>query len=198
MLPGHGSAFLRLPCPRRTRLASPSMTPPTPSIRRHHKCQNARRARTTNMVSCPSRPPIRVGQGEPNRGGVNAPSAVDVCKKTKKMRARCQVALRRFLATLPAIGRDRAPDHPRAHLQGVHTDSLAGFRSFGLLQQEIHRCCARFLSAQHRQLYYMYCSCIIYTIYIVLYKCMCETCGISGVMEGDANARKIKISAEGR
>ncbi len=77
MLPGHGSTFLCLPHQQHTMLLSPYTVLPTPSRQRHRKCQNTQGRQSHTRGSHPSRPPIAVGCLETNRGGSNAPSAID-------------------------------------------------------------------------------------------------------------------------
>ena len=78
----------------------------------------------------------------------------------------------RFLAMSATIGRNYAPDFDGANPQGVQWDSLESFISIGARQVvEMPALCA-FLHAQRQQLYYMYCSSIVHTIYFILYN-MC-------------------------
>jgi hypothetical protein len=50
MLPGHGSGFLHLPRQQCALPTSPYTPTATPQIKRHHKCQNMWRVRTTKVV----------------------------------------------------------------------------------------------------------------------------------------------------
>ena len=93
--------------------------------------------------------------------------------KSQKPRRRRQAALRRFLTMLLAIGCIFALIIDHAHPQGVHGNSLASFSCIGGAQEEVHQCCAPFLSTQRRQLNYMYCNRILHIIYILLYN-VCE------------------------
>ena len=127
-LPGHGSGFLWLPCRHCTTLLSPYVASPTPSRQRHSKCQNTRGARTTFVVLALCHPPPLWG-GLEWAGAVPAtPLPSILYQKTCKPCWCRQAVLRRFLATLPAIGCNQAPNYPRAHPQGVHRDSLGSFK----------------------------------------------------------------------
>ena len=60
--------------------------------------------------------------------GVSMPPLPQLLWKKKQKPPRCrQGALRHFLATLPVIGRDWAPDLNRTYPQGVSIDSLGSF-----------------------------------------------------------------------
>jgi hypothetical protein len=105
--------------------------------------------------------------------GVSTPPLMrKYCPKAHKPRRRRQGALRRFLAMLTTIGRSYALDLNGVHPQGVHSDSLESFRPVAEVQGEEKPALRAFLRAQRRQLYYMYCSTIIYLTYFILYN-MC-------------------------
>jgi hypothetical protein len=121
-LPGHGDVFLHLLRRRYTQSTSPYATPPCPLIRRHRKCQNTQRCKDHNGGSCPSHPAITVGQCGTNRGGINAPSAVDITQKNAEITS----ASPGSASALPGdIAGDWVLNH--AHPQGVHRDSLGSF-----------------------------------------------------------------------
>ena len=73
------------------------------------------------------------------------------------------------------IGCNYVPDFNSVHPQGVQWDSLESFKVVGGGEVVDTPALHAFLRAQRRQLYYMYCSMIIYIIYFILYN-ICVRC----------------------
>src|SRR5712691_101049 len=81
-------------------------------------------ARTTSMVLALLAPPLLWGDVGRTEGVSTPPLLQLLWKKKQQPPWRRHGALWRFLATLPAIRCDRAPDLNRAHPQGVNRDPL--------------------------------------------------------------------------
>ena len=94
------------------------------------------------------------------------------------------------------IRRNYAPDFDGANPQGVQWDSLESFISIGAGKGGETPALRAFLRAQRRQLYYMYCSHIIYIIYFISLQCVCVMWRIVVQWRGNANT-KIKNKHQG-
>src|SRR5712691_3862995 len=81
-------------------------------------------ARTTSMVLALLAPPSLWGDVGRTEGVSTPPLPQLLWKKRQQPPRRRHGVLRRFLATLPAIGHDQAPDLNCAHPQGVNRDPL--------------------------------------------------------------------------
>ena len=82
-------------------------------------------------VSCLLRLPSPSAGPGTNIGDPKPPTLHLLGEKKQKCWQRRQNVLRRFLATLPAIGCIYAPDFDHTNPQGVHSDSLGTFGSIG-------------------------------------------------------------------
>ena len=103
----------------------------------------------------------------------NPPTPHKSDEKTQKPRRHRRNALQRFLAMSATIRRNYAPDFDGANPQGVQWDSLESFISIGARKGGETPALRAFLRAQRRQLYYMYCSHIIYIIYFISLQYVC-------------------------
>jgi len=102
----------------------PTQRRPPNQARSTRSARTREGARTTPVVLALCNPPSTWGYLNRTHCITTPRFATRTMELHQKPRRRCQVALRRFLATSATIGRTYAPDFDGAYPQGVNRDSL--------------------------------------------------------------------------